>query len=359
MTTAKLNHYLSRHPDILLALSRLEDRLLRKKLHHTLIQKPLYITGLARSGTTILLEYIAQHPEVVTHRYRDFPYIYIPYFWQKLSCRFTKQGALKERAHRDRLLVNAESPESMEEILWAYFLAEYEPLQDRVLDQHFSDTAFETFYRQHIRKLLVSRKGTRYASKANYCLTRIRYLHTIFPDARFIIMVRNPSHFVASCLKQDRLFSEEQHNHPSRLLHTNSTQHFEFGLNKRIISFGDNAKQKEVAALLQSSERMDRVHGWATYWNEAYQYVLSMLADKSLEPHLHLIHYEQLCSATEDILTSVNQFCDLPVQQTVLDHYHEKIQAPDYYQNDFSDAEQRIIEETTSKTAKKLGYTPQ
>lgn len=356
MKTAKLNHYLSCHPDILLALSRLEDRLIRKAIDATAIKKPLYITGLARSGTTILLEYMAKHPEVVTHRYRDFPYIYTPYFWQKLSRPFIKRDALKERAHRDRLMVNADSPESMEEMLWAHFLTENEPLQDHILDQNFSHPAFETFYRQHIKKLLVTRKGTRYASKANYCLTRIRYLNGLFPDAKFLVLVRKPDHFVASCLKQDKLFTEEQRKDTSRLLHTNSTQHFEFGLNKRVISFGNNDKQQEIAALLQSNEQMDRVKGWATYWNEAYQHVLSLLEDQALRATIQLVRYETLCVATKTTLSTVNKFCDMPLQQNLIDEYDEKIQAPDYYRTDFSDNELHIIRKITSATAKKLGY---
>lgn len=40
----------------------------------------MYIAGLARSGTTILLEKLATHPDVVTHRYRDDPPIFSPYW---------------------------------------------------------------------------------------------------------------------------------------------------------------------------------------------------------------------------------------------------------------------------------------
>jgi hypothetical protein len=70
------------------------------------------------------------------------------------------------------------------------------------------NSEFETFFKDHIRKLLLVRGRSRYVSKNNPCVTRIRYLRRIFPDARFLWYVRNPIDHAASVLKQDRLFSD-------------------------------------------------------------------------------------------------------------------------------------------------------
>src|SRR5262249_28103794 len=61
----------------------LESRVLAEVLDPIAIEKPIYIAGLARSGSTVLLETIAAFPGVASHRYRDFPFVFTPYWWNK------------------------------------------------------------------------------------------------------------------------------------------------------------------------------------------------------------------------------------------------------------------------------------
>ena len=56
----------------------LESRFLADDLAQKSIIRPIYICGLARSGSTILLELLSKHPDIATHRYSDFPPIYTP-----------------------------------------------------------------------------------------------------------------------------------------------------------------------------------------------------------------------------------------------------------------------------------------
>ena len=75
-----------------------------------------------------------------------------------------------------------------------------------MLDRQTSHPAFESFYRDHIRKLLRVRGGRRYLAKGNYNVTRLEYLLQLFPDARFVIPVRDPRWHIASLIKQHALF---------------------------------------------------------------------------------------------------------------------------------------------------------
>src|SRR5690554_6259116 len=85
MSVARWTDFLSglqaRHPGLWIRLGNMETRLLGDELARMSIEKPVYVTGLARSGTTILLELLARHPAFVTHRYRDFPPVLTPWFW--------------------------------------------------------------------------------------------------------------------------------------------------------------------------------------------------------------------------------------------------------------------------------------
>ncbi|HEX6984860.1 MAG TPA: sulfotransferase, partial [Planctomycetaceae bacterium] len=180
-------------------LGNLESRVLTDRLQGIPIDRPIFIAGLARSGTTILLEALARHPRVVTHRYRDFPPVFTPYWWQEVLRRGPRVSSeLVERAHGDGLPVGPDSPEAMEEPIWMAFFPEiHTPGRCQVLDDRTDNPAFERFYRDHLRKLLLARGGERYLSKGNYNVSRLRYLLKLFPDARVVIPVRHPRGHVA------------------------------------------------------------------------------------------------------------------------------------------------------------------
>ena len=76
-----------------------------------------------------------------------------------------------------------------------------------ISDQHLNNE-FDVFYRNTIRKLLFLRGSPRYLAKGNYNVGRIEYITHLFPDAKFIIMVRNLNEQVNSLMKQHLLFSE-------------------------------------------------------------------------------------------------------------------------------------------------------
>ena len=54
-------------------LGDLESNIYRDILEDIAIDRPIHVAGLARSGSTVLLEMMASHPDTGTHRYRDFP----------------------------------------------------------------------------------------------------------------------------------------------------------------------------------------------------------------------------------------------------------------------------------------------
>src|SRR5690606_10191757 len=149
---------------------------------------PVYIAGLARSGSTILLELLSRHPHLATHRYQDFPPLFTPWSWNWFLERAGgKAQAPVERAHGDGIAVTPQSPEAFEEVLWmAFFPHLHDPAVSAALEAHTSNPAFERFYREHLQKLLLLRGAPRYLSKANYNVTRLPYLLKLFPDARFI-----------------------------------------------------------------------------------------------------------------------------------------------------------------------------
>ena len=208
--------FTSRRPRLMRRLGNLETRLLRDEIEGIEIDRPIFIAGLARSGSTILLECLAEHPDAATHRYRDYPGVMAPIAWSRLTDRLLAGREVRaERAHADGIEVTPESPEAIEEMIWmAFFEGLHDPSRSSVLDETTANPAFAAFYREHVRKLLWLRAGRRYVSKGNYNLTRLAYLQQLFPDARFVVPVREPLWHVASLMKQHALFCAAEERHP-------------------------------------------------------------------------------------------------------------------------------------------------
>src|SRR5262245_1122157 len=103
------------------SIGDLETQLLEKRLREVRIDRPVFIAGLARSGSTMLLEILSRLPEVGTHRYRDFPLLFIPWWWNQFQDRFAESAAPVERPHQDRITITKNSPEAFEEPLWNFF----------------------------------------------------------------------------------------------------------------------------------------------------------------------------------------------------------------------------------------------
>jgi hypothetical protein len=351
-STHLLSGIAQRFGGVLKRLGQLETRMLEDRLKP--VDRPVYITGLARSGSTMLLEMLNWQQGVVTHRYRDFPMLHVPVLWNRfLGYAGGGAGKPRERAHRDGILVTRESPEAFEEVLWmSYFPHLHDQTRHGVLDQNTRNPDFEAFYRDHIRKLLMLRAGNRYVSKGNYNVTRLEYLLRMFPDARFVVPVRNPYWHVASLMKQQRLFVAGQHGNPRAIAHLERAGHFEFGLNRRAIHTGDDSAFGQVLACWRDGRE---VEGWARYWSLIYDFVMQRLADNpALADATLVLPYEALCRDPAGTAEILFRHCDFPAEARLLERARERVRFPSYYTPDLSDSDRDLIAQVTRETARRL-----
>jgi hypothetical protein len=260
-----------------------------------------------------------------------------------------------ERPHGDRIRITPESPEAMEEPLWmAFFPSAHDPAISHALGEEHQHPEFERFYRDHIRKLLLVRRGTRYASKGNYNITRLEYLLRIFPDARFVIPVRDPVSHVASLRRQHERFSNACTGNPRGLAHLQQVGHFEFGLDRRPINTGDGAATREVLRLWRAG---DELRGWARYWSQLYGYVAERLrANQRLREAALVVRYEDLCASPATTVGAVLGHCRLEAPESVVEAFVDRLSPPDYYSSRFSATELALIREETTATAALFGY---
>lgn len=338
-------------------LGAIETDMLEERLAGVRIESPIYICGLARAGTTILLELFGALPQVATHRYRDFPLIYTPYFWDLVLSRLARPSAEPiERTHLDGIMVTPESPEAFEEVLWMHFFPDcHDPARASMLDETTRNPAFETFYRDHLRKLMLIQRASRYAAKGNYNIARLAYILKLFPDAKFLVALREPSAHVASLMKQHALFCEGERRNPRMLEHMRRVGHFEFGLDRRPIHLG--AETSEVLALWQAGEE---VRGWAVYWRSIHSFLLDQIeSDRALDQAVQLVRHEALCERPRETLAALADHCGLDRQDPIITDFARRLGYPTYYRPALRDAERRIIAEETGEVAARLGYEVQ
>ena len=108
---------------LFVGLGNLESLMLSRSLATQRVDRPVYICGLPRAGTTITLQMLSEHPDVVTHKYADFLMPYMPWVWNNVFPRIPVDAMRKPvpRIHRDRIEVTRDSAEMGEEILWEHF----------------------------------------------------------------------------------------------------------------------------------------------------------------------------------------------------------------------------------------------
>jgi hypothetical protein len=341
-----------------LLLSRWETRRLKRRHQLPAVERPIYVTGIARAGTTISLEILSQHPDVATHRYFHMPNPFLPHWWDRFVHKLPLPSESPvERIHKDGIMVTRDSPEALEEPLWkAYFKGIHDETRSNVIDADVQNPKFETFYRDHMWKLVVSQERTRYVAKNNYAITRMEYLLRLYPGARFLLIIRNPINHMASYIKQNKLFATLGEGSKRLLKMTQLIGHHEFGRVRIFVNADSNDALAEVEKDWADGHE---ARGWARYWASVYGYVADRLdANDKLREATLVVRYEDLCTNSGEMLDKIIAHTGLDADKfaPIREIYVAKLKPPTYYKVGFSEAEIQEITEVAGPTAARFGY---
>ena len=287
-----------------ISLANMETSVYKKSIAGIEISKPVFITALPRTGTTLLLELCTSNGGLVSHTYSDMPFFFTPLFWNRFAGRFRHSGPCRERAHGDGMMISAHSPEAFEEIFWkAFWPSRYR--RNRIVpwaEPAYPD--FEIFFRDHIRKIIFLRRGDRsspprYISKNNLNIARIQYIKHIFPDAVIIVPFRNPLQHASSLLKQHLRFLKIHSRDAFARKYMEDIGHYDFGRNLRPVDFdgwysSDPSLNPATMAF------------WLKYWLSAYGYLLRNCRD-----NIALISFDSLCGNAAGTLKRLAKHLDL------------------------------------------------
>src|SRR5690348_12486441 len=154
-------------PTCSLRLGEWESAVLGDRIENIQVDRPIYIAGLARSGSTALLECVTSFPQAASHRYRDFPWVFTPYWWNEFLARTPRRATShRPRVHADGIAVSPESSEALEEPLWLSAfpspcvegaIAHWQSTSatERAGNDRVANNRFANFYRRHVQKLLL------------------------------------------------------------------------------------------------------------------------------------------------------------------------------------------------------------
>lgn len=356
-------YYLARffynRPKFNLKLSKKETKIMQKKIVNLKVEKPIYVTGLARAGSTVTVEMIGKHPDVAYYKYLHCINPFIPHWLQKvanfLPLIFRKPV---ERVHKDGLLVNRNSPEAVEEPIWMmFFNTIHNDAVSNIFDEKTTNPEFEKTYDDLLRKLMFNQTSIRYVAKNNYNISRLEYLLKLYPEMKIIMMVRNPINHIASMVKQDAII-EELERQNKRLLHwTKLIGHREYGTAKICVNVNSTETIKKIREMWEKEETY--VQGWAIQWNMIYSYIADLLKrNKSLADRTLIVRYEDLTDNSEEWIDKIIDFTELSKEKfkSIKEEYTVKLHQPTYYKPVFDEHEMEIIRNITKDTAKIFGY---
>jgi hypothetical protein len=288
-----LHHVAFSLPLVQRTLGDLENDLYRKELAGVVSREELFITGVPRAGTTLVLELLYGTGEFASFTYRQMPFILAPLLWRRMSQSSRKEGVRAERAHGDGMEVSYDSPEAFEEVAWLAFLGE-QILRERTLlpvPPEAVTPEAAAGLQTLVRKLLLASQDAeggasrRYLSKNNANISRLRALESIFPTARVLVVFRDPLAQVASLMAQHRRFLAEHAEDRFSQRYMRWIGHFEFGANFRPIDFEGRYARAVLA-------REPDVGFWLDYWASAYRHAL-----EAGSPQVSFVDFDRLMEA--------------------------------------------------------------
>ncbi len=240
----------------------------------------VFVSGLARSGTTILLNAIYESNEFASLSYQDMPFTLAPNLWSKLS--FNKKDiGLVERAHGDGIKVSTESPEAFEEVFWMTFTE---------IDKDTKEK-----FKNYVRLITHKYQKKRYLSKNNQNIRRVKLISKIFPHSKILIPFRNPIQHAYSLFSQHKRFIEDSKKDKFISNYMSWIGHTEFGPNYIPIHEKNLCFEDDLS-----------INHWLEQWYLTYKDCFDNLKNNK---NIYFICYEKLCNSNEywlDILKLLN-----------------------------------------------------
>lgn len=285
--------YLGNYP-LSRASMEIEEILFGPKIKALAVKQSVFVTGLARSGTTAVMRALFDTGAYASLQYSNMPFLLSPNLWKRSS-----QLSARERAHQDGIRIDGNSPEEFDEYFWKAQCRDAYIKEARLEVHPIADGTLEK-YRRYIKLVCLSKGRHQYLSKNNNNILRLAALRKI-DGYRLVVLFREPLNHAASLRKLHLGFSASQKEDPFSLEFFDFLGHHEFGLHHKPF------------ALTEEFERHSRLYEkdslnyWLAIWLNYYGYLLSQ------DSHdLFLLGFEDLISRPGPTYEALFEYLQLP-----------------------------------------------
>lgn len=270
----------------------------------TRFRAPVFVCGLARSGTTIIMDILHKTGNFASLTYADMPFVMAPNLWHRIRGNAANRISQVERAHADGILINSDSPESFEEVFWRTYCDPklgpglgYQNPSLGALDR------FKTYQRLVILSKHNQRGGVdrlRYLSKNNNNILRLGPLLQD-TEASVVLIIRNPLATAWSLFEQHKRFSSAFGDDRFDRAYLRWLGHYEFGVGHLPFEFA-----------------VDDLNGftpiepnyWLQYWNNVYNHLIAITGN----PQVCIVSHDQLCMDGARQIDRLLCFLDIPIR---------------------------------------------
>lgn len=244
---------------------------------------PVFVTGLARAGTTVLMRALHESGQFASLTYADMPMVMAPNLWAKLTSRSQTERVARERAHGDGVMVDYDAPEALEEVFWRTRCGS-DYIRRDALVPHVPDAEVLQAFRSYQDRICHHYGRSRYLAKNNNMMLRLLPLARAMPDARILIPVRDPLAQAGSLRAQHTRFGDTD---GFTRAYMTWLVHHEFGADQRPFCLPEQPQPEGDRAGLDY---------WLTEWVACYGYLADRLDEAAAAglSNLRPVIYERL-----------------------------------------------------------------
>lgn len=258
-------------------LLKREERKIRKR-NLSKRQDFVIVSGLARAGTTSLLNDLSEINTFVSLNYANMPFVTAPNLWRKFYK--PKAEKLKERSHKDGIMIGYNSNEALEEYFFKIKTADSFIKDDYLAEHNISQKTYDDYLKYQSIIKLDDKKI--YLAKNNNFILRYKSIRGFNDKFIMVIMFRNPLTHAASLMEKHKDYKKLQKQDPFVLEYMNWLGHHEFGINQKPFVFENN--------YIDIEEDKSHLTYWLKIWINYYKNVLTID-----HPNTIFINYDTYC----------------------------------------------------------------